>query len=124
MAWSIPSVTYRIAGGATGNAFTVAPQVSYGAPFAGSHWINTTGSTGCDQACGSPGHALATAYSMTFTLPPGASAPAISIQVYADDAATVLLNGHQFGQQPQNKNAKNYNTAGTYTNSGFLSTTK
>ena len=119
-----PSVTYRIAGGATGNAFTVAPQVSYGAPFADSHWINTTGSTGCDQACGSPGHALATAYSMTFTLPPGASAPAISIQVYADDAATVLLNGHQFGQQPQNKNAKNYNTAGTYTNSGFLSTTK
>jgi len=117
-----PNVTYAITGGTTGNAVTVAPQASYGTPFPGSRWINTTGSTGCDQACGGPGHPLNTDYSMTFELPPGFSSPSLSIQVYADDAATVYLNGktNQVGQQPQNKNAKNYNTAGVYsTSAGF-----
>jgi hypothetical protein len=109
-----PNVTYQIAGGASGDAYTVAPQVSYGTPFPGSHWINTTGSTGCDQACGNGSGSLTTAYSMTFTLTAGYASPSISGQVYADDAATVYLNGNQIGQQPQNKNTKNYSSAGSF----------
>ena len=119
---SDPNVAYSIAGGTTGRAVTVTPQASYGSPVAGSRWINTSGSTGCDQACGSPGSALATAYTMEFTLPVGYASPSISIEVLADDAATVLVNGNQFGQQPQNKGNKNYQNIGSYSTStaGFF----
>jgi hypothetical protein len=115
-----PNVTYSIAGGATGQAVTVTPQASYGVPVAGSRWINTTGATGCDQACGAPGSPLATAYSMVFTLPPGFASPSLSISVLADDAATVLLNGHQVGQQPQNKGSKNYQNVGSFSTTSFF----
>ena len=41
-----------------------------------------------------------TLYQTTFTLPAGFSAPSLTVQVYADNVATIFLNGTQIGQQP------------------------
>ena len=91
-----PNVTYSIpAIGASGAAVVVAPHGVY-ATISGARWINTTGSTGDDQAS-----SQTTEYSITFSLPAGFSGPSITVQLVADNAGTVLLNGVQIGQQPQ-----------------------
>ena len=56
-------------------------------------------------------------YRATFTLPAGFVAPALQVSVMADNAATVLVNGVQFGQQPQQDLAANYATPSTFTTS-------
>ena len=41
-----------------------------------------------------------TLYRTTFTLPAGFKTPSLTVQVYADNVATIFLNGTQIGQQP------------------------
>jgi hypothetical protein len=107
-----PNVTYSIpATGATGPAVIVSPNEAYAA-ISGARWINTTGSTGGDQASGHT-----TSYSIPFNLPVGSSAPSISVEVLADNAGTVVLNGVQIGQQPQVDITSNFRTIATFTNS-------
>jgi hypothetical protein len=107
-----PNVTYAIpATGATAAAVLVEPNEAYAA-ISGARWINTTGSTGGDQASGHT-----TSYSIPFDLPDGFSAPSITVEVLADNAGTVVLNGVQIGQQPQADITGNFRTIATFTNS-------
>jgi hypothetical protein len=107
-----PNVTYAIAAtGATGPAIIVSPNEAYAA-ISGARWINTTGSTGGDQASG-----RTVGYSIPFSLPVGFSAPSITVQVLADNAGTAVLNGVQIGQQPQADISSNFRTIATFTNS-------
>jgi hypothetical protein len=53
-----------------------------------------------------------TPYRITFTLPAGFMAPSITVQVYADNVATIFLNGTQIGQQPFGEYSSNF--AGPY----------
>jgi hypothetical protein len=109
-----PSVTYSIpAIGATGAAVITRPNGGYGA-ITGARWINTTGSTGIDQST-----ILSTDYSTTFSLPAGFAGPSISVQVLADNAATVFLNGVQIGQQPQVDSEVNFGIVSTFGNSAL-----
>ena len=106
-----PNVTYSIpATGATGPAVLFAPHRLYAA-ISGARWINTSGSTGDDQASRQTAR-----YSIPFDLPAGFSSPSISVQLLADNAGTVLLNGVQIGQQPQVDTETNFNTVSTFTN--------
>ena len=103
-----------VSGGGSGEVNTPDPNVAYSIPvigasgaaiirnisggygtISGTRWINTTGSTGIDQST-----ILSTDYSTTFSLPAGFADPSITIQLMADNAGTVFINGVQFGQQP------------------------
>jgi len=84
------------------------------ATVSGSQWVSVADNgPNCapNQASGSGDNPVTTSYDYSFTLPAGASDPSLSIQYYADNAATVLLNGHQIGQQPQQDVPTNFNGA-------------
>ena len=103
VSYSIPSIP------AAGAAVLVSPDSLYGS-IPGARWINTTGATGGDQ-----GSNMTTVYSVPFTLPPGFSSPSISVHALADNAATVLINDVQIGQQPQASNYANFDGTATWT---------
>jgi hypothetical protein len=107
-----PIVKYAIVGGSSGQARIVAPNVAY-AIIPGTRWVNTTGLTTCDQACNKT-----TNYTVSFALPGCYAAPSITVQISADNAATLLLNGTQFGQQPQSDFHPNYQVISTFAGPG------
>jgi hypothetical protein len=99
--------TYSIVGGSSGQAKIVSANAAYGL-IPGTRWVNTTGSNlPGDQATNKT-----TNYVVSFALPAGYSSPSIAVNVFADNAATVFLNGTQIGQQPQSDNHANYGALG------------
>ena len=107
-----PIVKYAIVGGASGQARIVSPNVAYGL-VPGTRWVNTSGLASPDQAL------LKTAnYSVSFALPDCFASPSVTVHVLADNAATLFLNGTQFGQQPQSDFHPNYQVASTFAWSG------
>ena len=107
-----PDVTYSIPEVSSGSA-KVMPQTTYpvvgayAAPITGTRWINTTGTAVADQASGdaptltTPEIRKTATYSISFVLPPGFSAPSISIDLMSDNCAIASLNGIEVGRQPQ-----------------------
>lgn len=73
-------------------AYVVAPISSY-------HVIPGTQYISRSPNLSGPLHA-ATRYRTTFALPGGFSEPALTVDVHADNVATLFLNGVQIGQQP------------------------
>jgi Beta-galactosidase jelly roll domain len=75
------------------DAFILAPDPAYAPPVSGSQWIS-----------GQPGFlgpgSTSILYRRTFTLPPGITNSTFTIEVHADNVATIFLNGTQIGQQP------------------------
>lgn len=102
--YSIPSIPR------SGTAATIAvPNSAWHAAIGGSQWINTTGNDADPY-----GLNRTTRYEATFNLP-AFSAASITVQVLADNAATVYLNGTQIGQQPQSDYHPNYQAVSTFT---------
>src|SRR6476646_3319935 len=87
----------------TSTAVLVAKKPFWGSPVAGSQWIGPDTNSGVTT-----GPNTTSTYQATFTLPSGFTAPVVQVAVMADNAATVLVNGVQFGQQPQQNLAANY----------------
>jgi hypothetical protein len=98
--------------GRTGSstAVLVDKKPYWGKPIGVSKWIGPDTNSGIGT-----GPNTTTTYEATFTLPPGFIAPALQVSVMADNAATVLVNGVQFGQQPQQDLAANYSVPSTFT---------
>jgi hypothetical protein len=91
---------------------TIVPQsFSWAAPLPSSNWVSHSASA--------QGGTF-TAYQTTFTLPPGATSPSLSITLLVDNHATVTLNGTTFAIQ--GCAAQNYQgPAPTYsTTAGFV----
>ncbi len=104
-----PIVKYAIVGGSSGQARIVSPNPAY-AIIPGTRWVNTTGSPIQDQA-----FRRTTDYTVPFVLPGCYASPSISVQVLADNAATLFLNGTKFGQQlPQADFPPNYQVISTF----------
>ncbi len=102
-AYAVPAL------GTAGSAFIVAPNPLY-ATIPGTRSVNTTGSTLADQGTNRTAN-----YTVKFSLPPGFAAPSISVQVLADNAAIVYLNGVEIGRQPQADLLSNFQTISTFT---------
>ena len=93
-------------------AVLVAKKPYWAKPVGASKWIGPDTNSGVNT-----GPNTTTTYRATFTLPAGFVAPVLQVSVLADNAATVLVNGVQFGQQPQQDLAANYSTPSTFTTS-------
>ncbi len=107
-----PLVKYAIVGGSSGEARIVLPNVAYNI-IPGTRWVNTTGLSIPDQA-----FLKNTDYTASFALPDCYVSPSISVQVLADNAATLFVNGTQFGQQPQQAILANFQVISTFAWSG------
>lgn len=103
-----PIVKYAIVGGSSGQAVLVSPNAVY-AIIPGTRWVNTTGLPAPDQALNKTVN-----YTASFTLPNCYASPTISVQVLADNAATLFVNGNQFGQQPQLPLFPNFQAISTF----------
>jgi Beta-galactosidase jelly roll domain len=73
------------------DAFILAPDPAYAPPIPGSQWISSR------PVFVGPELIL---YRRTFTLPATFTNPTFTIEVHADNVATIFLNGTQIGQQP------------------------
>ncbi len=102
-AYSIPSL------GTAGPAYIVSPNPLY-ATIPGTRWVNTTGTTAADQGTNRTAN-----YTVKFSLPPGFTAPGITVQVLADNAAVVYLNGTEIGRQTQASLLANFQQISTFT---------
>jgi hypothetical protein len=104
-----PANVFSLNGGASFQpAIVMQPNGNYSI-LPGSQWISVS-----QFGFGAPN--TTTLYRTSFTLPAGFSSPSLQINVFADNAATVLLNGFQFGQQPQIESFVNFqNPASTFT---------
>jgi hypothetical protein len=88
-------------------AFVVPRHPSYGAAIAGTSFIAPVPD---GTSMGTPGYPCCTTavFEHTFALPPEAISATISLTVLADNHAAVLVNGVEFGQQPQSYAPGNY----------------
>ncbi len=102
--YSIPSLSLS---GTT--AIIASPNGAWHAAIGSSRWINPTGNWAYSGSLN-----RTTSYATTFTLPAFSSA-SITVQVLADNAATLYLNGTQIGQQPQSDYHPNYQSVSSYT---------
>jgi hypothetical protein len=113
-----PSTTYAIVGGGSGPARIVSANPAW-STIPGTRWVNTSGVApvgGTDQAT-----FKTTNYTVPFALPDCFASPSITMQILADNAATLFVNGTQFGQQLQQPipaAAANFQTISTFTWSG------
>jgi hypothetical protein len=82
-------------GGATWQQAHIITKHAFYGLIAGTKWIYC-GSTLADSC----GINITTRYRTTFTLPAGFTNPSLAIDVHADNAARIYLNGTQIGQQP------------------------
>ncbi len=107
--------TYAIVGGGSGQALIASPHPAWSV-IPGTRWVNTSGVA----TPGSTDQALnkTTNYMVSFNLPDCFASPAVTIQVLADNAATLFLNGTQVGQQPQSALPANFQAISTFTWSG------
>src|SRR4051794_32048440 len=101
----------------TSTAVVVAKKPFWGQPVGVSKWIGPDTNAGVTT-----GPNTTTTYQATFTLPAGFISPVLQVSVMADNAATVLVNGAQFGQQPQLDLTANYATPSTFTTSSAQAT--
>lgn len=90
-----PAVEYSLDDGLTwpGHACIVAKNPAYSGPFAGSNYINWN----CNVGIGPFNDSVR--YRIPFTLPVDYSNPSFTIDVHADNVATILLNACNVGQQ-------------------------
>ena len=82
------------------DAYVVQPMPNYH-KILGTQYISAT-----DTGRGFP-H-MAVRYRTTFQLPDGYSNPSFYIDIHADNAATIYLNGHLIGQQDQVEEERNF----------------
>jgi hypothetical protein len=85
------------------------PNGTYGS-LPDASWIGVTD----DQGSGNFASNHTTNYDTTFELPSGYTDPSLSITLLADNAATVLLNGNQVGQQTQAADPSNFQSSSTF----------
>lgn len=86
-------------------AYVVTPHPAYASALAGTSWISISP----DKSVPNPNADATFRYTATFTLPPGyGRASPLTVQVHADNAATLYLNGTQFGAQPQPDDGANF----------------
>jgi len=84
---------FTLDGGVTfQQAFIVSPETNYHI-IPGTKYINRNSTTS------GPTNAT-TRYRTTFTLPSGFSSPFLTVEIHADNVATLFLNGFKFGEQP------------------------
>jgi hypothetical protein len=112
-----PINTFVIEGSPTTSprpAIITKPFTNYGS-IAGARWISVNGDQNAPDGTPAPNEAsgtettpVTTDYATSFRLPEGLSAPSFSISLYSDNAATVYVNGHQVGQQPQQDSCPNF----------------
>ena len=113
LASGVSPVSVMLAGQAsTSAAVVVAKKPYWGKPVGTSKWIGPDTNSGVNT-----GPNTTTTYRTTFTLPAGFTAPVLQLSVMADNAATALVNGVQFGQQPQQDLAANYSVPSIFTTS-------
>ncbi|HEX7104950.1 MAG TPA: BTAD domain-containing putative transcriptional regulator, partial [Acidothermaceae bacterium] len=88
-------------------AYVVPAHVSYAPPAAGTNYIAPVPDATNLPA---PGYACCSTatFENTFRLPPDAISATISVAVSADNQATVVINGTEFGRQRDRKSADNY----------------
>ena len=109
-----PANNYSLNGGATFQPAIVSTPTGNYDVIPGTGWISVSMN-------GSGAAFTTTLYRTTFVLPAGFSSPSLQINVFADNAATVFLNGVQFGQQPQIETFANFqNPASTFTTSNAV----
>ena len=82
-------------GGATWQSAYIVAKVSSWVTIPGTQYV-FCGPTNIDPC----GVGISTLYRTTFTLPSGFSNPSIAVDVHADNAVIVYLNGEKIGQQP------------------------
>jgi hypothetical protein len=73
-------------------------NVAWAGPISGTNWIFCNSDPGNACGVGTSTSGKTTRYRAAFTLPAGYSAPFLSIDLHADNAATVYVNGTQIGQ--------------------------
>ena len=113
LASGVNPVSVTVAGQASAStAVLVARKPYWGQPVGTSKWIGPDTNAGVTT-----GPNTTSTYRTTFTLPAGFIAPVLQVSVMADNAATVLVNDVQFGQQPQQDLAANYRVPSTFTTS-------
>lgn len=86
------------------DAFVLDRNPRWAAPIAGTRWIGP-------RAIAENNNSVPVendVYITTFNLPAGFTNPVVNLQLYADNAATVYVNGVQIGQQPQADVYPNY----------------
>lgn len=92
------------AGGAWIDAYVLTPNVRWHTPIAGTQWIGPRENANLFYSYPQQDDA----YRTTFDIPAGATAPTLNMFLWADNAATVFVNGVQIGQQDQVDNYANY----------------
>jgi hypothetical protein len=102
IASGVDDVLYSNSSGSGTASIVTATDETWGSAIGGTSWINTSGNAGPDSAVG-----LTTSYTTSFPLPPGVVA-SITVDLLADNAATVYLNDTQIGQQPQQPDFPNF----------------
>jgi len=87
-----PGTRFSVDGGATyQDAWIISPVFNYDT-ITGTQWVSV------DPSGYGPTYTTML-YQTTFVLPPGASGPSFTTQLFADDQASVYLNGTFLGQQ-------------------------
>jgi hypothetical protein len=86
------------------DAYVLDRNPRWAAPIAGTRWIGPR--PVADDFNSVP--VENDVYVTTFTLPKGFKNPVMNLQLYADNAATIYVNGVQIGQQPQGDFYPNY----------------
>lgn len=87
-----PATQFSLDGGTTyQDVYIVSPTPNYDT-ITGTQWISVS-----SDAWGPVDATML--YRTTFVLPPGASSPSFTVQLFADDQASVYLNGTFLGQQ-------------------------
>lgn len=98
-------------GGTFQPALIIAPNSAYSV-IPGTQYVS-------DASRGSARQHTTTLFRTTFTLPAGFQDPSITVQVHADNAVRVVLNGTQIGAQPNAEIFPNFqNPAESYTAGG------
>ena len=96
-----PANQFTLDGGVTWQDAFILPLFGFYAVIPGTHYINRNPvNSGPDNTV--------TRYRTMFVLPSGFSNPSLTVQVHADNVATLFLNGSQIGQQPFSEIMENF----------------
>lgn len=86
------------------DAYTLERNPRWAVPVAGTQWIGPRPIAENNNSIPVENDVYVT----TFNLPAGFASPVVNLRLYADNAATVYVNGVQIGQQPQSDAYPNY----------------
>ena len=107
-----PKTLMSLDGGTTFQPAIIINPHSLYSTIPGTRWVS-------DPTAGSSRQHTTTIFQTTFELPAGFQTPSITVEVHADNAATVLLNGTEIGAQPEAEIVPNFrDPAESYTATG------